>query len=418
MAFAVAALSCAGGCRGSIDPPGAATSPQAKAEPTPLATPSPVASGNGALLTADAGRPPLPLAPDTELTADNARELVREQGSKEVWREARDLPGLSLQASLRTGEGPGPPKTPEVNTIAIDGARRRTEDRLVIELSQNRARFELTGAFPLPAGAELRARSDRYGHLLLCPEESTYRVVQPGALRALLGERRADVAPMSTAEVRQTGEGPRRFNLRSRRVEIATRAAKATLDVVTVRDSGAGGDLVCHFLLDLMSAAPSTQACATDEVPVHAELRWTKAGALTFDVFALTPRNDLSPQELAVPPQGRTLDTSPLAPLQADAFLQKPEMAGFRTAPVDIAVPGPREAQPLSPDAGLLLVNATDELRVAWLDGVPLAWVSPSGRLALPALVRGRYALQWRTVLGDSWSPADFIVVPGTSEAK
>jgi hypothetical protein len=65
---------------------------------------------------------------------------------------------------------------------------------------------------------------------------------------------------------------------------------------------------------------------------------------------------------------------------------------------------------------GLLLVNASDELRVVWIDGVPVAWVASGAQLALPMLLRGRYALQWRTFLGDSWERADTIVVPGTSE--
>jgi hypothetical protein len=42
--------------------------------------------------------------------------------------------------------------------------------------------------------------------------------------------------------------------------------------------------------------------------------------------------------------------------------------------------------------------------------------VGPGERLALTSMLRGRYAVQWRTFLGDSWEPADTIVVPGTSE--
>ena len=116
-----------------------------------------------------------------------------------------------MLAVLRTGEGPPPARAPEVNAAVIDSARRRAEARMTIEMSPTRARFVLTGGgFVLPQGTELRARLDRYGHLLLWPGEDTYRVAEPGSLRALLGERRLDVAPLSRAEVVDGGEGPRR----------------------------------------------------------------------------------------------------------------------------------------------------------------------------------------------------------------
>jgi hypothetical protein len=63
-----------------------------------------------------------------------------------------------------------------------------------------------------------------------------------------------------------------------------------------------------------------------------------------------------------------------------------------------------------------VLVNSSDELRVAWLDGVPVAWVGPGGRVPLPSLVRGHYVLQWRTFLGDAWEPPVTVTVPGMSD--
>jgi hypothetical protein len=71
-----------------------------------------------------------------------------------------------------------------------------------------------------------------------------------------------------------------------------------------------------------------------------------------------------------------------------------------------------------APESGLVLVNATDELRVVWLDGVAVAWVAPGGRLALPMLLRGRYALEWRTFLGDGHDAPDLVVAPGVSEVE
>jgi hypothetical protein len=300
-----------------------------------------------------------------------------------------------------------------VNAAAIDAARRRAETRVEIELSPTRARFVFSGAgFVLPAGTELRARTDRYGHLLLWPGESTYRVAAAGSLRALLGERRLDVAPMARGEVKDTGEGPRRLNLPTRKVEVSTRAAKATLELTTLHDADYGGPLVCRMLLDLMGASPSTAACEPDEVPLHAELRWTTQGALTFDATSVTRRWDLVAQDLAAPPS--TLGFTPAPPPYppAELLLQRSELAAFRTGPVDLPPAPAREGQ----DPGLTLLNSTDELRVAWIDGVPAAWLAPGARMSLATLVRGRYAVQWRTALGDAWEPAQLVVAPGTSE--
>jgi hypothetical protein len=405
-------------CRGvSADPPGAAPSPQATAEPAPFANP-PSAPTTGST-AADAGPSPEWLRSDQRLAPDVPRELLlRDAGVKEAPRDTRELAGYEIQAVLRTGEGPPAPRASEVNVTAIDAAKHRAEARLAIEVSATRARFViLGGGFVLPAGTELRARLDRYGHLLLWPNDGVYRVAEPGALRALLGERRLDVAPISRAEVADGGEGLRRLNLRTRRTELSTRAARATLELATLRDADDGGTLVCRLLLDLMSAAPSTEACVTDEMPLHAELRWTTRGSLTFDVVSLVRRTDLVAQDLATPPGSLAFAASPPPPSLAEALVPRGELAVFRTAPVDVPAAAPREARDGQEADGLVLLNSTDELRIAWIDGVPAAWVAPGARLSLPSLTRGRYALQWRTFLGDAWDPPALTVVPGISEA-
>jgi len=336
-------------------------------------------------------------------------------GAKEPPKDPTRQAGYSLQAIVRTGEGPAPPKWPEVNASAIDAARRKGETRISVDLSPSRARFVLAGDFVLPQGTELRARSDRYGHLLLWPGEDSYRVAEPGTLRALLGERRLDVSPMSAAEVASPGEGARRLNLRTRRIEIVTRAAKATVEVATLPGAGEGGVLICRLLLDLTSAPPSTAACLTDEVPLHAELRWTTQGALTFDVASYARRTDLLVQDLAAPPATRTFAGGPVRGEPGDALVAPLELLAFRTGPLDLPAMQARDAQAPPPASGLVLVNQSDELRVVWIDGVAAAWVAPGARWALPSLVRGRYALQWRTFLGDTWDPPETAIAPGES---
>jgi hypothetical protein len=415
VALALAMLAAAACKAPPSDAPNASPSPQAKAEPAPLATPPSAAAAAAMASGIDGGSPPEPLRADRALPPDVPREVAREPGAKE---QPRDLAGYALQAIVRTGEGPGAPKAPEVNGVAIDAAKRRTEARLAIELSPSRARFVLSGGFVLPQGTELRARADRYGHLLLWPGEGTYRVVAPGALRALLGERRLDVAPLSHASTSAAGEGTRRLGLPTRRVEIATRAAKAIFEIASVRDAGEGGVLLCRWLLDLMSAPPATSTCANDEVPLHAELRWTTRGALSLDVISLSRRVDLAAQELATPPAAAVFTAAPAPQALSDVLLARSELGSLRNAPTEAYQANAKDAQAPLPESGLVLVNSSDELKVAWLDGFAAAWVAPGGRAWLPSLVRGRYGLEWRTFLGDSWEPAEAVFVPGISDAS
>jgi hypothetical protein len=169
------------------------------------------------------------------------------------------------------------------------------------------------------------------------------------------------------------------------------------------------------MLLDLMSASPSASACSVDEIPLHAELRWTTRGALTFDVTSLARRVDLPAQNLATPPAASALAQGPPPHEPAALFVQRAELVAFRNAPVDVPLPL-RDTGAPPPDSGLVLVNSSDELRVAWIDGVPVAWVGPGERINLTTLLRGRYALQWRTFLGDGWEGSDVVVAPGYVE--
>ena len=245
-------------------------------------------------------------------------------------------------------------------------------------------------------------RIDRYGYLLLWPGEATYRIAEPGALRALLGELRLDVAPLSAAYVRSTGEGPRRLNAQTRRVEVSTRASRALLELATLHDLGDGGSLLCGFLLELMSAPASTPVCAPDELPVHAELRWTTRGALTFDVTSIARRIDIPALDLSAPPPSLDFVAAPPPAAAAEMLVSKAELAAFRTAPVDVPLPVRPDAQtPRSrPDAGLLLINASDELRVAWIDGVPVAWVAPGARALPHDVATGTIRAAMANVLG------------------
>ncbi|HSY21431.1 MAG TPA: hypothetical protein VK841_04915 [Polyangiaceae bacterium] len=437
LALAVFSLASCRGSPGSAESPDAATSPQAKAEPAPLVSPLSPPALAGASPAASEGAPPPEgaRAAPVSMPIDRAvpvdvihepplareaagKELVSKEpgvGAKETAREARGLAGYSLQVVLRAGEGPAAPRASEVNAAAIEAAKRRTETRMTVDFTPSRARFVLASGFVVPPGTELRARADRYGHLLFWPGEKTYRVVQPGTLRALLGERRLDVAPVGAADVHPGGDG-RRLNFHTRHVEVATRAAKASLELASIREAGDGGALLCRLLLDLMNASPAASPCGSDDVPLHAELRWATRGTLVLDVTSIAREVDLTAQDMAAPPAGYDLADAPPADQASETLIPRSDLQAFRTAPIDAPPAAARDARAPAPDAGLLLINSSDELRVAWVDGVPVAWVAPGERLALTSMLRGRYAVQWRTFLGDSWDSPDTVIVPGTSE--
>jgi hypothetical protein len=189
------------------------------------------------------------------------------------------------------------------------------------------------------------------------------------------------------------------------------------MEIASLREAGEGGALVCRALLDLMSAPPSAALCAIDEVPLRAEIRWMTRGGLSFEVTSIARRTDFPLQELAAPPASATFVSGPPPTPAAETLVPRAELASFRTAPIDVTASGGHGARTPAPDSGLVLRNTTDELRVVWLDGAAVAWVAPGGEESLTTLVRGHYAVQWRTFLGDAWSAPETAAVPGVSEA-
>ena len=371
----------------------AQASPQASAEPAPIAMPL-VASANASHLILDGGGPlPTPMRGDIAIEAEGG---------------GKDLAGYSITVVVRLPDAPAVPAGPPINAAAIDAMRKQNEPRFIIDLTPTRMRMQLASlGFLLAQGSELRARSDRYGHVFLAPDLASYRVLAPGSLRALFGERRADVSPLSPAEVTSQGDGTRRLGYRTRRAEVQSRAGKGVFEIVKLPELGDGGALFVRALLDLMNAAPQTSVAFSDELPVHAELQWPSRGAIFFDVTSITKRVDLAPTALAVPPSAATFVTGPLPPLAGELRVEPKDLSAMHTGPIDL---GPQGA---SATAGpLALVNAHDTPRFAWIDGAPVAWVAPEGRIELSPLPRGRYQLEWRSFLDDAADPAKTLTVP------
>jgi len=191
----------------------ASASPQASAEPAPIARL--VASAGFA--APDSGPPPATLRGDNALEPENV---------------GKDSAGYTIGVVLRLPDAPAVPAGPPINAQAIDAIRKQNEPRFVVDLSASRMRMQLSSAgFFLSADSEVRARIDRYGHLLVAGDGLSYHTLAPGSLRALFAERRTDVSPLSPADVTSSGDGQKRLGYHTRKVEVSDRAGKAMLEV-------------------------------------------------------------------------------------------------------------------------------------------------------------------------------------------
>lgn len=387
--------SCRGG--GPQNEPNETISPQAQAVPAPLENAAALASTHPPIKSPEGGPPPESWRSDRWVPAEVAT------------REKETV--LSLEATLRAMDAPTIPRPPEANASGLDMAKKHTEPRWTMDLGLSRARFVMAShGFVWPEGTELRARADRYGHLLFFPGLTTYRTLAAGSMRAVLGERRFDVAPFSILET-TSGEGNKRLGMRTRRVDMSTRSGKGHVELARIADSGEGGTLLCRLLLDLFAAAPSLPVCGLDEVPVHAEFRWTTSGGIVFDALTITKRTDAASTTLLVPPPGAVYVASPPSSPAGQALLAPNELLAMRSQPQDL----PKGNDKNREGSGLLLQNTTDQLRFVWIDGVPVAWVAPGASMDLHGLHRGRYHVQWRTFLGDAVAPLHIVTAPGKS---
>ena len=60
-------------------------------------------------------------------------------------------------------------------------------------------------------------------------------------------------------------------------------------------------------------------------------------------------------------------------------------------------------SDPIPAVEGLPVTNASEELRLLFIDGVSVAWAAPGARDVIRGVPRGRYVTQWRTFLGDGF---------------
>lgn len=324
----------------------------------------------------------------------------------------KELTGYTLDATFKSPDAPPVAKGPEINAATVDALRKKTDVKLTVDVAPGHARIAFaSGALTLPVGAEIRGRSDHFGTVLVDPDGATYRVVEHSVLRALFDDRRLDVSPLSGAEVAPRGEG-RRLGLKTRKVEVSTRAGKAAFEIAKLAEAGDGGVIVARVLASLLDVPPTTQIALDGEVPVRVELTWSTPsqqqgrGGIVFEVTGYVKRTDLGAREIGVPPPSAAFAPPALPARTTELFATAAELSALHTG-------APADAR-----ATLTLINGTDELRFAWLDGIPIGWLAPRARADLANMHKGHYQLAWRSFLGDVADPVRTVEVPGAIDAS
>jgi hypothetical protein len=321
---------------------------------------------------------------------------------------AKDGTGYSLEAAFRWSDLPAPFVGAEVAPAAIREALQKTDLSVAIDLAPiGRLRFSLESAvFPLPTHTELRARTSYYGHVLVWPDGASYRLLPPGTLRAMFAERRADVTPLLRAKVTPAGTGSL-LGHRTTLTDVETSLGTLSLEQTTLPGSGAGGELLCRLLVELVGADPSTEACRSERIPLAARYRWAPSGTLAFVVTSLTEKKDLPLGYLYVPPAGAVYAPGLLPPKTSGVFLTQTDLTKFRTHGTRGAPPGPR-----APGEGITSDNQTTGLVYLLLDGVPVAWLGAKEQKYVIGPPAGRYSVAFRDFFGTNLSPSSIVELP------
>lgn len=383
----------------------AGTSPNASILPAPLASgvPSPPDAGVDAGPDRDAGlRPPGPDAsaptttlprPDLALSAEIP--MIRELG------------GVTLDGVWKWRDVAPAAKVPELNAAGVRAAAEPSKLTWKLDVAEaGRLRIVLTSrAFALPRRAELRSVVERLGHIVLWPDGTEYRVVAPGALRPLLGERRNDVTPLVLATGTRA-PGPALLGLATHRVELTSPLGTLRLDLAKVPEAGQGATLLCRALVEIAGLDPKSPVCVAGELPLAASYAWQGGGGVSFEIGALTKRVDLAHNDLLVPPPGAAFAPGGLPAVPDGVLVTRDELAAFRNGPANVS------PAPDAPGEGLLADNRSDTLAYLLVDGVPVVLVPPLSQRYLIGPPRGRYAVEWRTFFGERVSSAGTVVLP------
>lgn len=275
------------GCSACDDDPRAPESP----EPSPNAAllPAPLTGKSRPDKEEDEGPiPAVPLSQDEALPLDRTTPIIA-------------LPSSGVSFSLRFS----PQNWPSTARLP-SGEHEKLELTLDFEilsfpggLERLRVKFPKSG-WLLPEGTELRARTDRLGHILVWPDDRSYRVVPVGGLLTLLVERRVDVMPRFA--VPDGGEiTPKSSN--KRKAELTTPVGQLHLEPRPAPGAGEpSGELVCRFMAELVRARVS-DLCIRAPLPSAGWFRLAQGSRVALSLEHYSSRSDLSEKRMLLPPE-------------------------------------------------------------------------------------------------------------------
>lgn len=376
-------------------------------EPSPNASvlPAPLAAGPTKPNARDAGH----AAPDASVaTVPLPPSPIREDEALAPEGELRAAPGLSLEARFRWLD-PSPPRTAETSAEALAKARDKTAFEVAIDVSSlGRLRLSFAArAYPFPPSTELRARDDRFGHVLVWPTGSTYTPLAPGTLRAALADARVDVAPLSEPSVALSGGG-NMLGLATQKQRLENSIGRLELEQTSAAALGNGGALLCRLLLELLAVSPESPACRPEWLPLRAEFAWASGTRFELEVTKLSKRAELPIESLAVPPSGSEARRGELPGPPFVALVEERELADFRTR----ALAPTEKPDPAAPKLGLVFQNRSEGPRYLVVDGVPIVWLRPGSEWLISGLKPGRYHVQARDFFGAENTPAKTLELP------
>jgi len=243
-------------------------------------------------------------------------------------------------------------------------------------------------AYPVADGSIVLARYENYGHLLLWPDEKSYRVLPTGSLAALMREGRPDVTPLMGVEAAPQ-PGADHLSRSTRVWRFETKRGNLELAQAEVSDAGFGGALLCRFLLEWLSVAPTALACEENSVPLRAEMVTGNGGRLVFAVTKLETRSDtLTSSLIQLPPR--------------DASYRKHGLPrpGPLLSDVDLSALKPSDTTGV-----ITTYNNTELLAYLLLDGTPVALIPPYAAEDLSGISSGRYQADLVDFLGEPLLP-------------
>lgn len=353
---------------------------------------------SGRLVSPDSGPPP-----PTAMRAD--RPLQAEPPAHE------EQAGVTVDAQFRMRGLGSPPKVPEVAAAALAKAQKLTALTSTIDLfAVGRMRWSITSrAMPLPFHSELRAKYDRWGHIVLWPSLAKYRVLPAGSLRAVLDEARVDVMPIVVGTVTK-GPAGKRLGETTRGLTIESPVAKVQLEIASIPEAALGGPLLCRTLLEIAGVDPASPECKADEIVLAARFDFAAGGGIDFDVTTLGKRTDMAPADASCPPAGASYEATGLPESSEGVFLVPAELEGFRSKSDPKIEPGTN-----APSEGIIVENALERRVYFALDGVLLALVPPPPQATryVLGMPKGRYTGEWRTFLGEVIEAPHEIILPG-----